>query len=193
MSLALLAVLVVVCWDRIRVLRPPLRGATIDEVRFLSSVAGELRSGMSLRFSLANAAAAEADPILGEAGRLARSGVPLGEVASLLERLPINGRRAAAALRTAEISGGRSSQMFARLADRAVEEAELIRELRSITTQARMSALVVAAIPLASLLLGGGRRTFELASSGPVGLFAAFLGVALQVVGVAAILWMARA
>jgi Flp pilus assembly protein TadB len=97
--------------------------------------------------------------------------------------MPINGHRAAAALRIAGVAGGRSADVFARLADRAAEEEDLRRERRALTTQVRLSAVIVGGLPLVSLLAGGAGRVLDLVDSGRGGAAVAGVGLTAQAVG----------
>lgn len=154
------------------------------EAAFLRAVAAELRAGTSLRIAIADAAAAS--PLgLGGAARLARAGAPIGRVADVLgERLRHNGVAAAAAVELSAWSGARVAGVFDGLAERATEAAELRREQRAATTQARLSALVVGLAPLAFttlLLAGGGIESLQRA--GRAGLFIVGVGLSLELAG----------
>jgi Flp pilus assembly protein TadB len=159
------------------------RNRGVDEVQFLMSIQSELRAGASLRWALATAAGSASDPALDTVRRLALAGVPLVELAPKLDRLPVNGPRLAAALQVASVAGGRSAQVFARLAERAVEEASLIRERRALTVQARMSAVVVGGLPLLWVLLGGMDRVRTLTAAGGVGVAVAAAGIGMELAG----------
>jgi tight adherence protein B len=187
----LLAGLALLFSGELRRLAQRRRGDAVDEVRFLSAIAADLRSGSSIRSAISTAAAAESDPPLRLAGRLAHAGTPLSEVAAAIESLPVNGKRAAAALRIAEITGGRSAEVFAGLADRAMEEADRMRERRVLTAQVRFSAAVVAGLPLLAVLAGGLDRIAILAGAGPGGLAIAVVGIGMQAIGIAAVWRMA--
>ena len=192
MLVAAMVALLVLLWDSVRGLRWRQFPESVDEVQFLGSIAAELRAGSSLRASLAAASADGVGPLLRRAHRLAIAGAPLGEIGDVLAALPISGRRVGVALRVASNTGGRSAAIFGRLADRAVDEAALNRERRSLTAQVRMSAAVVVGIPVLSLVFGGGARIGELAAAGGGGLIVAATGLAMQVVGGLAVWWMAR-
>jgi Flp pilus assembly protein TadB len=190
--LASLASLAVLLWNPRQIQRWLQRSENVDEARFLGSVASELRSGASLRVALAGAAGESDHGVLRGVHRLALSGAPLESIADALASLPINGGRLRTALRVAAVAGGSSVAVFDRLTERAVDEAALARERRTLTAQARFSAGVVVALPSASLVLGGGARIGDLVASGPGGLTIAVAGLALQVCGAAAVWWMAR-
>jgi Flp pilus assembly protein TadB len=164
-------------------LAAPKHAAPVDEVRFFGAIAAELRSGSSIRSALANAAAGREDQILITARRMAAAGGPLDQVAAVLVDLPVNGSRAAAALRVVAMSGGRSADVFSRLADRAAEEADLRRERRALTTSTRLSALVIGGLPIVALLAGGWGRVGDLIASGSGGAVLAAIGLTAQAGG----------
>ncbi len=188
MLVTVLLVLFIVHWGNRRRLPRRRRPEVIDEVRFLSAIAADLRAGASVRSAIAAAASGESDPMLQTVSRLALAGAPFSEVAESLGNLPVNGRRVSAALRVVEEVGGRSARVFAGLADRALAEAGLARERRVLTTQVRMSAAVVGGLPIVSLLAGGAGRIGTLAASGPGGVALATVGVLMQVTG-GALVW----
>lgn len=192
MLVTILLMLLILYWDNVVRLPRRRRSIAIDEVRFLSAIAADLRAGASVRSAIAAAAAGESDPMLQMVNRLALAGAPFSAVADNLGNLPVNGRRVSAALQVVEEAGGRSANVFASLADRALAEADLARERRVLTTQVRMSAAVVGGLPLLSLLAGGASRLGTLAASGPGGLAVAIVGVLMQVAGGALVWRMAR-
>ena len=173
----------ILAWDEIHSVRIRRRAPAVDEVRFLNSIHAELRGGASLRWALASAAAAEADPEVHAVQRLALAGVPLVEIAPRLYRLSVNGQRLTAALQVAAIAGGRSADIFARLAERAAEEADLAREKRALTAQARMSAAVVGGLPLLWMIFGGLDRLRTLTDAGGLGTAVAIAGLGMELGG----------
>lgn len=188
MLVTILLMLLILLWGSRESLPRRRQPEAIDEVRFLSAIAADLRAGASVRSAIAAAASGESDPMLQTVRRLALAGAPFSEVAGSLGNLPVNGRRVSAALRVVEEVGGRSAGVFAGLADRALAEADLARERRVLTTQVRMSAAVVGGLPLVSLLVGGVGRIGTLAASGPGGMVVATVGVLMQVTG-GALVW----
>lgn len=165
--------------DRLRLRQ---RRRPVDEVQLLAAIHAELRAGASLRQALASATGSF-DGVQSVRG-FALSGVPLEDIAANLSHLPTNGTRLASALHVAALAGGRSADVFARLADRAVEEAALTREKQALTTQVRMSAAVVGGLPLVWLILGGVGRLSTLVAAGGVGLAIAVAGLAMEIGGV---------
>lgn len=101
------------------------------------------------------------------------------------------GERLGAAITVAAASGGSAGAVFQRLADRAAADADLAREQRVLTTQARMSAGIVAGMPVLWMMLGGVGRIASLftAEAGAV----AVAGIAMEVVGVGLVWRMATA
>lgn len=156
------------------------------EAAFLRAVGAELRGGASLRLALADVA--DSSPLdLATAGRLARIGMPMDRVAAeLRQRLPFNGPAAAAAVELSSWSGARVAPVFEGLAEHAADAAELRREQRSATAQARLSAWIVGLAPLvftALVLAGGGARA--LGRAGSAGYVVVALGVGLELAGLA--------
>ena len=162
----------------------------VDEIQLLTSIVSALRAGHSLRSSIA--LALEGDPDLAHAGRLVRIGAPITEVGQALTRLPANGRRISAALTVLEVTGGQAGAVFDRLLAGAVREADLARQRRQLTAQARASALVVAALPAVAIALSGGTQLVALAQSGAVGLTMTATGFLLQAVGLVVVWRLAR-
>ena len=166
------------------------RKEKVDEVQLLTAVVTALRAGHSLRTAIA--VAVDGTPTLATAGRLARIGAPIAEVGSALGGLPVNGKRIGGALTVLELTGGRATAVFNRLLAGAVREADLARERRQLTAQARASALVVAALPVAATILSGGRQLVGLAQSGSVGLAMTAIGILLQAAGLVIVWRLAR-
>jgi Flp pilus assembly protein TadB len=152
------------------------RSPELDEQQVLSSIHAELAAGASLRQAIA--AAGDGRPDLARAGHLAISGAPIGAVAAALDAGP----RLAAAIDVAARSGGRARAVFLRLADRAAADAEVVRQQRVLTTQARLSALIVAGMPVLWMVLGGFQRIVSLFAGG-AGMLA-MVGVTMELLGV---------
>ncbi len=161
------------------------RRATADEQQFYASVASELMAGASLRTAVADSARPHDDSVMARVGAAARSGASLDAVADILSELPVNGMAAAAAIRVADRAGAAAAPVFARLADRTAARAEVERQRRTLTTQARLSAAVVGALPLMWLAFGGIGRIAALIQQG--GAPVAALGLTMETVGVALI------
>ena len=73
--------------------------------------------------------------------------------------------------------------VFARLAERANADADLLRQRRVLTAQARLSALIVAGLPVVWLMFGGVGRIVSLIDAG-AGVVAG-LGITMEVAGMA--------
>lgn len=162
------------------------RRPRVDEQRYLAAVHGELRAGASLRQALADAALGQDCPPLPATRRLALAGAPIERLAESLRRLPGNGRRIGAAIEVAGLSGGRSADVFLGLANRAAAQADLERQQKILTTQARVSALVVGGLPLLWLAFGGVGRLQALVQAGAGAV--ALVGFAMETVG-ALLVW----
>lgn len=162
-----------------------------DEARLLRSLAAELRSGASLRPALAEASHAAPTLDLSGPTRLAVAGMPIDLVADGVEQaLPVNGRLAAAAFRLSSWSGARVAAIFESLASRAADAAELHREQRAATVQARLSAVIVGLAPLVlSLLLV---TTGSVPVRDGVGLAIVLIGIGLEVGGLLLVLVIIR-
>jgi Flp pilus assembly protein TadB len=93
---------------------------------------------------------------------------------------------AGAALRVASLSGGRAGDVFLRLADRAAANAELARQRKVLTAQARASALTVGSLPLFWFLFGGWSQLQTLVANG--GASIAAVGVGMETLG-ALLVW----
>jgi len=179
----IIAALLVFGADLVPLIATRRRAAPVDEVRFFATIAADLRAGSSIRSALADAAAGQDDPALVVVGRKAVTGEPLDEVGASLAELPINGPRAAAAVRVVALAGGRAADVFSRLADRAAEEAHLRRERRVLSAQSRLSAVVIGGLPVVVLVAGGWERARDLAASGSGGAALAGIGLGAQAVG----------
>jgi Flp pilus assembly protein TadB len=182
-----------VLWGRAPSRIGRVRDDASAELRFLNAVAADLRAGMSLRLAIAAAAGQLGGSTSIRLARLARAGAPLPELATALAGLR-NGRRVAGALAVADVTGAKAAAMFAHLAAREAAELALLRERRALTTQARLSALVVGGLPLVLLLvLGGPHRLVRFAAGGRVGLAVVLAGLLLQAAGGVVVWRMARA
>lgn len=164
------------------------------EVAFCNALAAELRGGASLRSGLEDAARRAPEIHLGRAVRQLRAGVPIEHVAADIETsLPTNGVLAGAAVRLVARTGARAADTFDALAERAAFGAELARERRTLTAQARLSALVVGGGPLLFalfLLVSGRART--LWEHGAVGIGIGVAGLGLEVLGLVAVVLVLR-
>lgn len=160
------------------------------------ALAASLAAGLSLRQALARVARDAPEPVAAEL-RVAVDELALGArietaLAGLTERLPSRDVRVmVTAILVQRRTGGNLARALAVLADRLDERARLDRELRGATAQARLTAWLVAALPVGAGLMA------EIASPGtirrtlgePPGSVLAAVSVALYAAGV---LWVRR-
>lgn len=128
-------------------------------------LAAGLGAGLSLRQALARAARDAPEPARDELAQVARELDLGGRVETALqaasERLPARDLRIlVTAILVQRRTGGNLARALAAIAERLEERGRLARELRGATAQARMTAWLVAALPL------GGGAVAELASPG---------------------------
>ncbi len=154
-------------------------------------LASGIGAGLSLRQAIARAATDAPEPAGTELRKLSAD-LDLGAriedaLEATMARLPDPGLRTMViAVLVQRVVGGNLSQALADLSRRLDERAVLEREARSATTQARMSAWLVAGLPLAGGVLveiaapGTLARTL---GQGP-GLALVIVATALQIVGV---------
>lgn len=160
-----------------------------DEATLFRAMAAELRSGASLRSALAEAAHRVPQIQLDRPVRFAAAGMQMAEIAEAIElQLPENGRLTAAAFRLSDWSGARVADTFDGLAERAAATAELTRERRAATAQARLSALIVGIAPLAfTVLLVTTGRGAGLVAHGGLGWLVLGVGLGLEMLGLIAV------
>lgn len=169
--------------------RPP-----IDEVRFSSTVASELRAGRSLRQSLEEGVGVSGAGNATTLRRSLASGVTLDEVAAHIgAALPTSGRAVAAAVQLAAASGGAVAPLFDRIAEQQRAVLEIERERRAATAQIRFSAVIVGALPLAvTLILFVSGRFGAVLTGGSLGLMVVVVGAVLQAAGLGLIGFLVR-
>lgn len=157
-------------------------------------LAGAIGAGLSLRQAVARVAGDAPEPAAAEFARISRD-LELGArvedaLEDAVQRLPSPGLRTMViAVMVQRTVGGNLSQALADLSRRLEERAMLDREARSATAQARMSAWLVAGLPLAGGVL------VEIAAPGTLartlghgpGLGIVVVAAALQMVGIAMI------
>lgn len=162
----------------------------------IASLAAPVRAGASLPQAFA-AAAEEAEPPLADA--LARTtrdldnGVPIDEaIARFTARAAIpEAVLVGRAMRVARQAGGELARVLDEVAETLKDRERLARELRAATSQARASAMVVAALPVVFLLLmsAGAGDQAHLLFGEPIGWLLLGIGGALEGAG---ILWIRR-
>jgi tight adherence protein B len=144
-------------------------------------LAAAIHAGLSLRQALARSARDASEPIRAELERavaeLALGGRLEGVLEGLAARLPAHDLRImVTAILVQRRTGGNLARALADLSGRMEERAQLERELRGSTAQARMTAWLVAALPVA------GGAMAELAAPGTlVGILGSGPGPALLV------------
>ncbi len=117
-------------------------------------LAAAIHAGLSLRQALARTARDAPEPIRAEleraVGELALGGRLEGALEGLAVRLPAHDLRImVTAILVQRRTGGNLARALADLSGRMEERAQLERELRGSTAQARMTAWLVAALPVA--------------------------------------------
>lgn len=168
--------------------------AQLPEV--LAALAAPVRAGASLPQAFA-AAAAESEPpmqrVLERTCRDLDGGVPQDEaIERFAERCGVpEARLAARALRVGRVAGGELARVIDEVAATLQDRDRLARELRAETAQARMSATVVAALPVVFLLLmsAGARDQASLLFGEPIGWVLLGIGGGLEAIGV---VWIKR-
>lgn len=177
-------------WGVVAAIRRRARPATADdEATYFRALSAELRAGASLRGAIGEALDRVPELSLGPAPRYAQAGLPMDEIADAVEaRFPENGRLAAAAFRLSDWSGARVAATFEDLAERAAASADLVRERKAATAQARLSALVIGVAPVAfALLLFLTGRGSGFAAHGTIGVIVLGTGLALEITGLAVV------
>ncbi len=132
------------------------------------ALATGLGAGLSLRQALTRAVRDAPEPVRSELAQVVRELELGGRVEVVLEgaaaRLPARDLRImVTAILVQRRTGGNLARALAGLSDRLEERGRLARELRGATAQARMTAWLVAALPV------GGAVMAEIASPGTIG------------------------
>jgi tight adherence protein B len=168
----------------------------IDEAlpAFVTGIAAAIRAGSSLSLAVMEADVdVPLDSAVLEATSRLRVGAPLEEaLAAFADRAgTAQARIVTTALAIGHHSGGDLPRVLDALAEIARSRVRLAREIRASTAQARMSAWVVALLPVAFLFLTGAasREQARLLLGTPTGW--ALLGAGLTLEGLG-ILWMRR-
>lgn len=162
----------------------------------VDAVARSLRSGVSLRLAIAEAAAVTPGPLAAELGSVARSIQRGSSVVAALEawgeRQPTPGvRLVVSALCLGAETGGALARAVDGVAATLRQRLAARAEARALATQARASAAVLAAAPLAFTAVTSlaDARTATFLFRTPTGLLCLAGGLALDAAGA---LWMAR-
>jgi tight adherence protein B len=163
----------------------------------LEAIARAVRSGASLRQALQEAAGTTADSVVGGDLRAVVAAADQGEplvhaLDGWSRRRPLAGvRLTVAALALGTTTGGTHARAVDGVAATLRDRLALERELAALSSQARLSAIVIALAPIgfAALAIGSDARTADFLLRTPTGLACLAGGLALD--GLAA-LWMAR-
>lgn len=163
---------------------------------FLEAIARGLRTGLQLGPATVEAASStppplgrEVAPLVAELQRGLRSADVFERWAS--SRPGSSTGLAAAAVAFAAAAGGARARAIDGVAATLRDRAALELEVRSLTSQARMSAMMIAALPVGFMLLsaGVGDAGAEFLFTTPFGLAILAIGLSLDVIGA---LWMRR-
>jgi tight adherence protein B len=162
----------------------------------LAAIAAPVRAGASLPQAFA-AAAAEAEPPLQDALERTCRDLDAGVgVDDAIDRFSARcavreARLVARALQVGRHAGGELARVLEETAETLRDRERLAREIRAGTAQARVSAIVVAALPVVFLLLmsAGGREQARLLFGEPVGWLLLGIGGALEGAG---LLWIRK-
>ena len=138
------------------------RVGPLELVEVLERLASEVRSGASPRQALAEVGSEGTGTVSADLRRLhhrVELGMPLADTIGLWPQLRpgvVEIRSAASALALAVESGGSTAKAIDEVADSVRARAELEAEVQALAAQARASALVIAALPAAFMLVGAG-------------------------------------
>jgi tight adherence protein B len=179
--------------------RRPARRSDVLEAQLadaIAAIAAGSRAGMSLQQAVALAAEQVADPLGGSLRAFVdqtRLGVPLEDALDRwLSGVPINDvRLAAAVLRLHHRTGGALAPVLEGLASTLRDRRAAVREVRSLTAQARLSGAILGFLPIgffAFLWLSSG-RDMQIAIGSSLGRTAIAVGLVLEG---AAFLWIRR-
>jgi tight adherence protein B len=159
----------------------------------LDAIARALRSGGSLQQAIAEAASGPLADDLGRIARDAADGVRLGAaLEAWAATRPLPGvRLTTAALALGSETGGASAQAIDGVAATLRVHLAIAGEVRALSSQARMSALVIVLAPVAFTFLAASsdHRTASFLFATPFGWLCLVLGLGLDAVGW---MWMRR-
>jgi len=116
---------------------------------FCDAVAGELRSGSSLRFALERAAASVGVPILEEMSRNGASFADIGRRAE--EEFAEIGLELGAVIERLSRLGSPAASLFDEMGILALAQVEVAHEIATATAPARATAVVLLLVPLAAI------------------------------------------
>ena len=179
--LALIAPLPVVAFIGIHAWRARPRVSTRAAV-FCEAVAGEMRSGASLRFALERAAASVGAHSL---ENMSRVGAPLPDLAlAAREEFDEIGFELSAVIERLSRLGSPAAALFDELAVLSLAQVEVAHEVATAAAPARATAVVLLLVPLVAIgsVTAGGRIGDYL--SAPAQRISAVIGLALIILGV---------
>ncbi len=153
---------------------------------FCEAVAGELRSGASLRWALERAAASVGAPILQE---MSRSGAPLAEIGRCVEEeFDEIGLELGAVIDRLSLLGSPAAPLFDEIGALALAQVEVAHEIAAASAPARATAVVLLLVPLAAIgsvtmngQLSGYLSTSAQRTSAVIGLSLVMLGIGVSV------------
>lgn len=182
----LLAIAALVGWTRVR----GPQGVTPDhEAEVLQALAADLHGGSSPRGALRRAMSTRPSLTAVRVIRSADFGLGGSQLArELAAVLPTNGRLAGAAFAVADATGAPLAPIAHLLARRAADRGRLLREHRAATAQVRLTAWVIAGLPVLLLVGLGVSGRLEGAWLGPI----AVIGMGLQVAGITIVMFLMR-
>jgi Flp pilus assembly protein TadB len=149
---------------------------------FCEAVAGELRSGASMRFALERAAASVGAPIIEE---MSRAGAPLAEIGHRAElEFAEIGLELGAVIQRVSRLGSPAAPLFDELGVLALAQVEVAHEIATATAPARATAVVLLLVPVAAIAsvtitgrLGGYLSTTAQRLSALIGLSLVMAGI----------------
>jgi hypothetical protein len=149
---------------------------------FCEAVAGELRSGASMRFALERAAASVGSQIIEE---MSRTGEPLAEIGHRAEvEFAEIGLELGAVIERVSRLGSPAAPLFDELGVLALAQVEVAHEIATATAPARATGVVLLLVPLAAIAsvtvtgrLGGYLSTSEQRVSAVIGLSLVMVGI----------------
>jgi tight adherence protein B len=162
----------------------------------IAAIAAGSRAGMSLQQAVALAAEQVADPLGGSLRAVvdrSRLGVPLEDALDgWVSAVPMTDvRLAAAVLRLHHRTGGALAPVLEGLASTLRDRRAAVREVRSLTAQARLSGAILGLLPIGffAFLWLSSRRDMQIAVASSLGRTAIAVGLVLEA---AAFLWIRR-
>ncbi len=165
-------------------------GVTTRSVLFCDAVAGELRSGASLRMAIADAAASIDAHSLRD---LCDSGAPMNALAGHLgSEFPDVGKELSAVVEKVFLLGAPSADVFDEISGLALAQVEVAQEVASAAAPARATAFVLLIAPVLVLAFVGSRGGLDLYLRSPEQRGAVVIGLVTMTAGLGVGGWMLR-